>query len=154
MPLKRQLAANGTCRARTKAGRQCAALAVRRKNYCSLTVARNRATLVSNRSFLLILVFPLRGNDCLDRPRRELHSGRKPIAGVLRPIPVNDEERLLIGRPVLGLALSLSRTPISLVAGLADESRYRPSAQSAPSHPVRRSSSLASGQAGSWHPLP
>ena len=35
MPLKRQEAANGECRAKTKAGRQCAAPAVRGGVYCS-----------------------------------------------------------------------------------------------------------------------
>jgi general stress protein YciG len=36
MPLKRQSAPNGKCRAATKAGRQCAAHAVRGGIYCAL----------------------------------------------------------------------------------------------------------------------
>jgi hypothetical protein len=36
MPSKRQTAANGKCRAATKAGRQCAAPAVRGDIYCAL----------------------------------------------------------------------------------------------------------------------
>jgi general stress protein YciG len=36
MPLKRQTAANGKCQAATKAGRQCAAPAVRGGIYCAL----------------------------------------------------------------------------------------------------------------------
>jgi hypothetical protein len=34
-------------------------------------------------SFLLIPVFPLGGNDCLDSPHRELHSGRKLITSAV-----------------------------------------------------------------------
>jgi len=43
MPLKRQQTANGKCQATTKAGRQCAAPAVRGKNYCSLHADPERA---------------------------------------------------------------------------------------------------------------
>jgi len=43
MPLKRQTTANGKCQAKTKAGRQCAAPAVRGKNYCSLHADPDRA---------------------------------------------------------------------------------------------------------------
>ena len=42
MPLKRHKA-NGKCQATTKAGRQCAAPAVRGKNYCSLHADPERA---------------------------------------------------------------------------------------------------------------
>ena len=40
--------------------------------------------------------FPFSGNDCLDSTHRELNSTRKLIAGVLWPIPMNAEERLLV----------------------------------------------------------
>jgi general stress protein YciG len=43
MPCKRQSAANGKCRAATKAGRQCAALAVRGGIYCALHNDPDRA---------------------------------------------------------------------------------------------------------------
>ena len=43
MPLKRQPAANGKCRAKTKAGRQCAAPAVRNGIYCALHNDPDRA---------------------------------------------------------------------------------------------------------------
>ena len=43
MPLKRQTTANGKCQATTKAGRRCAAPAVRGKNYCSLHADPDRA---------------------------------------------------------------------------------------------------------------
>jgi hypothetical protein len=43
MPLKRQTAANGKCRAATKAGRQCAAPAVRDGIYCALHNDPDRA---------------------------------------------------------------------------------------------------------------
>src|SRR5271157_362261 len=52
-----------------------------------------------------VLVFPLGGNDRLDPPHRELHSRRKRIADVLGPKPMNTEERLLVLRPALELAL-------------------------------------------------
>ena len=39
----------------------------------------------------MVSVFPFSGNDSLDPPHRELNSIRKLIAGVLRPIPMNDE---------------------------------------------------------------
>ena len=61
--------------------------------------------LFSRCACLLILVFPLGGDDGLDPPHRELHSGRKRIADVLRPKPMNTEERLLVLRPALKLAL-------------------------------------------------
>src|SRR5271157_2587462 len=54
---------------------------------------------------LPIRVCPLGDDDCLDPPHRELKSVRKNIPGVLRPIPVNDEEVLLVFRPALKLAL-------------------------------------------------
>jgi general stress protein YciG len=43
MPSKRQTAANGKCRAATKAGRQCAAPAVRGGIYCALHNDPDRA---------------------------------------------------------------------------------------------------------------
>jgi general stress protein YciG len=43
MPLKRQTAANGECQATTKAGRQCAAPAVRGGIYCALHNDPDRA---------------------------------------------------------------------------------------------------------------
>lgn len=43
MPPKRQTTAHGKCHAKTKAGRQCAAPAVRGENYCSLHSDPNRA---------------------------------------------------------------------------------------------------------------
>jgi general stress protein YciG len=43
MPLERQTAANGKCRATTKAGRQCAAPAVRGGIYCALHADPQRA---------------------------------------------------------------------------------------------------------------
>ena len=43
MPLERQTAANGKCRAATKAGRQCAAPAVRGGIYCALHNDPDRA---------------------------------------------------------------------------------------------------------------
>ena len=43
MPLERQTAANGKSRAVTKAGRQCAAPAVRNGSYCSLHTDPSRA---------------------------------------------------------------------------------------------------------------
>jgi general stress protein YciG len=43
MPLKRPKAANGRCQATTKAGRRCAAPAVRGGNYCSLHSDPSRA---------------------------------------------------------------------------------------------------------------
>jgi general stress protein YciG len=43
MPLKRQTAANGKCGAATKAGRQCAAPAVRGGTYCALHNDPDRA---------------------------------------------------------------------------------------------------------------
>ena len=43
MPLKRQAAPNGKCRAKTKAGRQCAAPAVRGGIYCALHNDPDRA---------------------------------------------------------------------------------------------------------------
>jgi hypothetical protein len=43
MPIKRQTTANGTCRAKTKAGRQCAAPAVRGGAFCSLHADPARA---------------------------------------------------------------------------------------------------------------
>src|SRR5271157_1116861 len=43
MPLKRQTTANGKCRAKTKAGRQCAAPAIRGGIYCSLHQDPERA---------------------------------------------------------------------------------------------------------------
>jgi general stress protein YciG len=43
MPLKRQTAANGKCRAATKAGRQCAAPAIRGGIYCALHDDPDRA---------------------------------------------------------------------------------------------------------------
>jgi len=42
-------------------------------------------------SHLLILVFPLGGNDRLDAPHRELRAGRNLIASALRPIPMTAE---------------------------------------------------------------
>jgi general stress protein YciG len=43
MPVKRQTTENGKCQAKTKAGRHCAAPAVRGKNYCSLHADPDRA---------------------------------------------------------------------------------------------------------------
>ena len=43
MPLKRQTAANGKCRATTKAGRQCAAPVIRGGIYCALHADPERA---------------------------------------------------------------------------------------------------------------
>src|SRR5271165_2792711 len=43
MPLKRQTTANGKCQATTKAGRRCAAPAIRGKGYCSLHADPDRA---------------------------------------------------------------------------------------------------------------
>jgi general stress protein YciG len=43
MPLKRQTTANGKCQAKTKAGRQCAAPAVRGSALCALHSDPNRA---------------------------------------------------------------------------------------------------------------
>ena len=43
MPIKRHVAANGTCRAKTKAGRPCAAPAVRGGAFCSLHADPERA---------------------------------------------------------------------------------------------------------------
>jgi len=43
MPLKRQPAPNGKCRAKTKAGRQCAAPAIRDGIYCALHQDPDRA---------------------------------------------------------------------------------------------------------------
>src|SRR5664279_6370772 len=43
MPLKRQITANGKCKAKTKAGRPCAAPAVRGGIYCALHADPERA---------------------------------------------------------------------------------------------------------------
>ena len=43
MPLKRQTTANGRCQAKTKAGRPCAAPAIRGSAYCALHSDPNRA---------------------------------------------------------------------------------------------------------------
>ena len=51
------------------------------------------AAAVIRRSCFLVLVFPLAGDNGLDPARRKLNSVRK-LSGVLRPIPVNAEERL------------------------------------------------------------
>src|SRR5664280_1355866 len=61
------------------------------------------AAAVIRRSCLLVL-FPLGGNDCLDSPHGKLRSGGKLIAGVLRPITMNAEERHL----KMGSALELA----------------------------------------------
>ena|ERR1035438_10255643 len=53
---------------------------------------------------LIVVLFPLGGNDCLDSPHCKLRSGRKLIAGVLRPITMNAEERHL----KMGSALELA----------------------------------------------
>src|ERR1039458_5469669 len=53
----------------------------------------------------MVSVFPFSGNDSLDPPHRELNSIRKLIAGVLRPIPMNDEKPHLLIGPVLGLTI-------------------------------------------------
>src|SRR5450755_4729147 len=50
MPLKRQQAANGKCRAATKAGRQCAAPAVRGGIYCALHKDPDRAAQLGRKS--------------------------------------------------------------------------------------------------------
>src|SRR5271157_1789418 len=49
MPLKRQTAANGKCQAKTKAGRQCAAPAVRGGAFCALHSDPNRAAELGRR---------------------------------------------------------------------------------------------------------
>jgi len=49
MPLKRQPAANGKCQAKTKAGRSCAAPAIRGSRFCALHSDPNRAAELGRR---------------------------------------------------------------------------------------------------------